>query len=316
MITALISLISVLFAGTLILFVAQLSIRQSRWRASAAWLLVFVILSIGWLIAHDVNPYLRMVVTWVCMFLAFKTVRLMLTPQSALRDLTFPRFVGFMLWLGMDTEPWTRARSHVPHTMRRLHEGLILAGVGFGLMLVFLWVPLTGDWWRLVRAWCAWVALVIGLFFGVTRIWLVVVNAAGRDVALLFDRPVYARTVSEWWSRRWNMPVHMVFGQAIFQPLRRRFGISGASMAVFLVSGIMHEYLLSYPASGGWGLPTLYFVVQAIGTRMEQSRRFRRWLRAAWWRGSLWTFGVTLIPAPLLFHPALLQAVVMPLLRG
>jgi hypothetical protein len=62
--------------------------------------------------------------------------------------------------------------------------------------------------------------------------------------------------------------------------------------------------LLSVPARGGYGLPTLYFAVQALGVLLERRRRSR--LLAAL---------VVALPLPLLFHATFLREVLLPFLE-
>ena len=85
--------------------------------------------------------------------------------------------------------------------------------------------------------------------------------------------------------------------------------------AVFLFSGVLHDLAISVPARAGYGLPTLYFLLQAIGVEIERSAFGRRWHL----RGGLpgWLFAATLILVPvcLLFHPPFIRHVVVPFLR-
>ena len=81
--------------------------------------------------------------------------------------------------------------------------------------------------------------------------------------------------------------------------------VRAAALAVFAASGILHDLLLSVPAGGGYGLCTLYFLVQGAGVVVE--RRFRN---------RLFTVAVVLLPLPLLFHPVFMQAVMLPMLAA
>nr|WP_239583674.1 membrane bound O-acyl transferase family-domain-containing protein [Herpetosiphon giganteus] len=121
----------------------------------------------------------------------------------------------------------------------------------------------------------------------------------------LFLAPIYARSVSEWWGKRWNMAVHEVLSVVVWQPLKPIIGSRWAAAMVFIVSGLLHELLLSYPAAGGWGWPTGYFVVQIAATSLERRRSLRAWLRRSSYRQIIWTLSWTIIPAPLLFRPEL-----------
>ncbi|MCQ8812003.1 hypothetical protein NQU36_29410, partial [Escherichia coli] len=71
----------------------------------------------------------------------------------------------------------------------------------------------------------------------------------------------------------------------IFKPLLLRFGAAGATMAVFVFSGFVHELAISVPARGGYGLPGGYFVLQGAATIFQ---RRHPWL-ASGWRGRAFT---------------------------
>ncbi len=59
---------------------------------------------------------------------------------------------------------------------------------------------------------------------------------------------------------------------SLFEPLRSRVGASAAALLVFLLSGVIHELVISLPAHGGYGLPTGYFVVQGLASPANAHR--------------------------------------------
>ncbi len=96
----------------------------------------------------------------------------------------------------------------------------------------------------------------------------------------------------------------------VFLPLlRRSVSVRAAVFIAFLLSGLLHEFAISYPAGAGFGGPLLYFLIQGVACMVESrlvggtTSGVRR----------IWTWTVLLLPAPLLFTPSFLQAGVEPL---
>ena len=87
-------------------------------------------------------------------------------------------------------------------------------------------------------------------------------------------------------------------------------------LAVFFVSGIIHDVVISIPAGAGYGLPTLYFLLQAAGLSVQRSRVFRRMGFADGPIGWLTTAVVVLTPVRLLFLDAFLERVMLPLVES
>jgi hypothetical protein len=316
MLTGLIGLAAAFGSTVLVLFPLIHRLRSQRWRRWLAWGMMVALLLLAATIARPWAVGWRIVATWTAAYLGFKALLLLHTPAGALTGLTWWRYLGFTNgWLGMDVEPWTMPAARMPGAIvrQRLIRGLVVGLAGALALLLILSLRLP-ERWRLAQAWCAFVAGVIATFFGATGLLTAFWNSLGRAVRPLFDQPVYASSLSDWWGKRWNLSVHMVLTLVIWQPLRERIGAAWAATAVFAVSGVLHEYLLSYPARGGWGGPTAYFAVQAAGMYAERQRPLRRWLRKHHLGQISWTLGITLLPGPLLFHPALLRALLGPFL--
>ena len=67
------------------------------------------------------------------------------------------------------------------------------------------------------------------------------------------------------WGKRWNLGFRQLAHELIFRPLYRTLGPETAGFLVFTASGLIHDLVISLPARGGYGLPTLYFLIQGAG---------------------------------------------------
>ena len=137
------------------------------------------------------------------------------------------------------------------------------------------------------------------------------------------QRPLRTGSVSEFWSRRWNTAFNHIAFTLALRPLSRRFGPSGGIMGVFFLSGLIHELVISLPASGGFGLPAAYFVFQGFGILLERrlfcevrtSPLDKRAGKLAV-LNRLFTICVVGGPAFILFHPPFIHNVILPMLRA
>jgi hypothetical protein len=203
-------------------------------------------------------------------------------------------------WPGMDTGEWTRDE--------RVTKGCLPWYAGIGAMVLgatLIWG--VAGWWEhpLAVGWTGMVGVVLMLHFGVFRMLAGFWQRRGVAVRPLMDAPVCSVTVAEFWGRRWNRAFRDLSQVLMARPLARRYGVSVALWGVFLVSGLAHELVISVPAGAGFGLPTAYFALQAIGVTVE--KRFGL-------RGHVWAVGVIAAPAFFLFHPPFVERVILPFL--
>lgn len=102
----------------------------------------------------------------------------------------------------------------------------------------------------------------------------------------------------------------------IFRPLRGSIGASAAGLLVFVVSGLIHESVISLPARGGYGLPTTDFALQGIGVALERSAIGNRLGLGQGLCGWLFTATLTAGPVFLLFHRPFVLRVILPFLEA
>lgn len=127
--------------------------------------------------------------------------------------------------------------------------------------------------------------------------------------------PIVATSVSEFWGQRWNRAFRDLTHRFLFRPLSARFGPRWAIAGGFVVSGVVHDVVISVPTGGGFGGPSLYFVVQGVAIFVERSAPGRRLGLAACWRGWVFTMVVLLVPIFGLFHSAFVLKIMVPFLQ-
>lgn len=191
--------------------------------------------------------------------------------------------------------------SAAPTFLRR--AGACLVG-----LLLYYWI-----YWKLVDAFqlhgiilnylaVPAVLLMTEVFIAIaTVLWL----PSGRLLPVLHRNPFAARSVADFWGRRWNLWMSDWFRYAMFTPLRRRPVL--AVWLIFFLSGLLHEYVLNL---GLWlvtgqklfGTMMLYFLLQAAGVLME-----RRFLKHRPLANRLFTWLIVLAPVPLAFNELMLR---------
>jgi alginate O-acetyltransferase complex protein AlgI len=171
----------------------------------------------------------------------------------------------------------------------------------FGTALV--WMVMRQCHHPLVAGWVGMMGLVFILHFGLFHVAAVLWRSRGLNVRPVMHWPIAARSAGDFWGRRWNRPFNELSVRFALRPLARCWGWAWATLAVFLGSGLIHELVISFPARGGWGLPTGYFLVQGLAILAE-----RRWE----FRGHFWTVAVVAGPVFGLFHPPFVHRVMLP----
>ncbi len=176
------------------------------------------------------------------------------------------------------------------------------------MLALSLWAPLLSDG---LLGWAGIGALLLTVHLGYADVLSGLLRCAGFPVQRLFDDPLASRSLTEFWSRRWNL-AFVEMDRLLFVPLLlRRVGPKGSLIGVFVLSGLLHELAISFPAGAGWGLPSCYFLLHGVLVTLE-----RHLLCPQRWPGVLarmWTPSWLLVPLPLLFHTPFRQALVVPL---
>lgn len=261
--------------------------------------LAWVPWEVMWLIAFGIYAILKGV-TWS------------LAGKSAWRW----RDAGYLLgWPGMDADRFLSPGVDDHSQVRAIEwlAGTVKPGLGLGLLWgVTRRIP---DDAVLTTGWVGMIGLVMVLHFGLFHLLSCLWRTCGVGAPPLMDSPLLASSVSDFWGRRWNVAFRDLTHRFLFNPLRHVVGPKGALLIGFAVSGVIHDVVISWPAGGGYGGPTVYFLLQGVGLLGERSRLGRRIGLTRGWIGRLFAVVVVIGPVGLLFHRPFIEQIVIPFLH-
>ncbi len=262
--------------------------------------------------ARALPPWLYMWLLAAAMFAGAKWV--VLAAPSSPRAMPLPALLAWAFaWPGLNLNQFL----HGPAAKVSRREWLAAAGkTAFGASIIWGGLRLLPSAPPLLVGWVGMIGIAFLLHFGVFHLLANLWRSVGFGATPMMANPIGATSLASFWGHRWNRAFSDLMGPHVFRPLARRFGATAAIAAVFLVSGILHEMVISVPARGGFGGPTFYFVAQGAGLLFERSAAGQRRGLGRRVRGWLFTFCVTALPAYWLFHPTFVHRVILPLLRA
>jgi hypothetical protein len=215
----------------------------------------------------------------------------------------------------MDAESFLDVSRHVvPPLLRAWLWAIFKTAFGATLFWAMAWKLPQGQ--PLLRGWTGMLGLILILHFGAFEIAALFWRSLGVDAVPIMSDPLRSRSLSEFWAKRWNLGFRQLSHNLIFQPLHRILGPGVAGFLVFISSGLIHDLVISVPARGGYGLPTIYFVIQGLGRR-SGAFRFRQKTGSSQKSSGLAFYGVlTVGPLFLLFHPPFVLRVIIPFMKA
>ena len=303
-------LAAIIYSGAL----ASVWLLTGRARAIASWAL-----PLSWLVSilifgAQFSPVARLIFSTVTLLGLIKCAVALKRPRDELR--AFSRLgllLYFTIWPGVEVRAFGERVPRAGYSeddrakQRDLFRGAGCLVAGAALLIAISWnLPvLSFD----VATWGTFAALLLLVHFGLGAMLPWAVRQLGFAVGPLFRAPERAESLADFWSRRWNLPFVEMDRLLFLRPLRKRFGARGALLGVFVVSGLLHELGVSYPALAGWGGPLLYFVIQgALVAFIEPKLPAGVLKRIGAWLGIL-------APLPLLFHAPFRAQLVWPLVE-
>ncbi len=280
------------------------------------WGPLLVLVSAGLWYRRVLPPWQVMVVMFFGMYAGFKWFALWaeLVRRNKAPSL---RVLGFLFFsAGVDAGAFLDPHAKKP-PRTSLRDWLAACGKVFaGAYLIYSVTRRVYISSPYFGAWIGMIGCVLVAHFGAFHLLALAWRRAGIPAQFVMLQPMSSTSLTELWGRRWNLPFRDMMHTLVFQPLSLHLGATAGMLAVFFVSGLLHEMVISVPARGGYGLPTVYFLLQATGVMAERSRAGRRLGLRVGWRGWGFAFLVAALPAAMLFHPPFLHNVGAPFLAA
>ena len=282
--------------------------------ASLGWFPIFVLPVTAVACRNLLPPWVFM---WIVSFAIYFSLK-WLTWWQARSRIAHPgwRSAAYLLaWPGMDADAFLDSRQRAsPPAPTRWFWAMFKAIIGAILLWVVAGSIPQGQ--PLLRGWIGMLGLILVLHFGTFEIAALLWLSLGVKAEPIMSAPLRSTSLGEFWGKRWNLGFRQLAHELIFRPLYRRLGSDTAGFLVFAVSGLIHDLVISLPARGGYGLPTLYFLLQGAGVTTERSRFGKRLGLGQGVRG--WCFMVMFLTVPVfgLFHPWFVLRVILPFMRA
>lgn len=287
-------------------------------RRAAAWLVAWLPLAVApWLVPLIApREWPRWAVMWLLAVVIFGGCKWLTWRTACTRSVPAWRQAGYLFaWPGLDARAFFAAGGRIapPSAAEWLCAvAKLAAGVAVLAGLARL-VPAGHPY---LRGWAGMIGVVLVLHFGSFHLLSCAWRAAGVDARPLMNRPLAATSLAEFWGARWNTAFRDLTHRFLFRPLASRLGPRGAVLAGFAFSGVVHDVVISWPAGGGYGGPTGFFLLQAAGILAERSGAGRRAGFGRGWRGWLFAMALLLGPATILFHRPFVLGIVVPFLAA
>jgi hypothetical protein len=220
-------------------------------------------------------------------------------------------------WPGLDAKAFLTSGDAARTQRPALREWfLAIWRLVAGIMLFWGAHFIVPEELELLLGWLGMIGVILMLHFGSFHLLSCAWRASGVNARPLMDRPLASVRLGEFWGQRWNTAFRDFTYRFLFRPLTAAFGPRWGLAAGFLFSGLVHDLVISVPADGGYGGPTVFFIVQSVGMLTERSPFGRRIGLGRGLRGWVFTMAVLSLPAYWLFHPLFVRRIVVPFMMA
>jgi hypothetical protein len=225
------------------------------------------------------------------------------------------RTLGYLFgWVGLDADEFC-VLAQPNRTCGTWEWGLAIAKTLLGAGVLWGLIRRLPADQPIVIGGCGFAGLVLFLHFGLFHLLALAWQRHGVGVEPIMHVPLLATSLADFWGQRWNRAYRRVSFDWFFRPAVSRFGVAAGTLIAFIASGVIHEFVISYPAGAGYGGPTTYFFIQGLGLLLERTHLWRRLALRFPVVGWLSTLLIVLGPVGLLFHEPFLTRVIVPFLK-
>jgi hypothetical protein len=208
------------------------------------------------------------------------------------------RLEYFFAWMGTRTIERNKRGFDIASLLR-----LIAAAMVFAMGLACLKAVSAAGIWLLLR-WFAGAVMILAFaeMASASHDWLTALM--GVNAPSLMRSPFLSKSVTEFWTKRWNVAAsELGFGPLCFTPLARH-GVVLALFAAFTASAVGHV-LLAFMAMGRWRISIscgAFFIVQPLLIVAERKIKVKRWPTTA---ARAWTVAALGVTSPLFVGPVI-----------
>jgi predicted DCC family thiol-disulfide oxidoreductase YuxK len=278
------------------------------------WLGLVVLPVLAMLIRSHVAPWIFMWLMTGAIFFGCKWLTFWRARQCI--DSNLGRSLGYLFgWAGMDAASFLgprREQGNVSALTSRV--SLALLKILLGILFIFGLARLAPN--QLLAGWIGMIGMILILHFGLFDLAAIAWRIAGINAQPIMNAPIRATSLSEFWGRRWNGAFNQLVVDVLFRRLARSIGVVRATLTAFLLSGLLHELVISFPARAGYGLPTTYFLWQGWGVVAQRSTVGNQLAFRHGISGRIFTILIAAGPAFWLFHPPFVRNVILPFMKA
>lgn len=291
--------------------------KSDRIARAGAWATAVLTVIFTTLVTSGESPLLRMVVIVFLQLLSMKVIVAVECYRGETKLQPY-QWIAFALgWFGMRPQPFEKLPSASLGSLDLILKGSSRIIIGF----ILLFISTFTERYQFANVFYITQLFILAGFSFILHFGFLNLSAAfwrwmGVEAYELFRSPLKSNSLKEFWGKRWNLAFAEMTTIISFRPLRSVIGVEKAIIASFLLSGLLHEIAISFPVNSGYGLPMLYFIIQAAAMQLESTSGFAKEMIRHPVLSHLWVCAFLLLPLPLLFHPDFMRFVLVPLRNG